>query len=876
MRIKQKTPWQALKENWATRINIPKTRLTILVCILIFGTGFYLGGYTPAPASLNSQVKAVSSANLALLKNYVRGKMSQPRKMTIDIAHKHYQFLEFKRAQALQQGKLIKDEASYVPAWVTVDGKSTQVRIRLKGGGTDHLEGDKWSFRIKVKGKEAIWGMRRFSIQSPKRSGWAHEWVMYEWFRKEDLISLRYDFIDLTINGKRLGIYALEESFSKELIENNQRREGPILKWDESLFVDKRKTTRGDMQDEEDLFNAADVLSFSTTKIFSDDSLRDNFLKGRQMLFALRKGEARLADVFDVERAAKSFAILRIINALHGARWKNCRFYFNPVTSKMELIAYNAYGPYPILTIRKNSMPLYTAVRQNLFKWVTRSWFNLMFSDAEFVKHYFAALDRFTSPGYLESFFKEIRPDLKRVESYIFKDEPSRSIRIPVYFHNRDFIRASLYPKLPLKAYLNQYDGQTLRLAVANPRFLPVVIEGIEQKQSGQLLALNSPIRLEGKAVGRPLDMIAIELPAPNFGQSLFRSIRNGDTMILNDIQIRYHTPGIKQRYLAPIDAYPLYFSTRLNPAAEGSGHLAEFVHRGLLDIDEEHWQITIQPGKWMIEKNIVFPKGFKTTVPPGSQLILNNGAALISYGPVALNGTAAEPVVLKSTDGTGQGLVVISAGNQSRLSHVVFDNLTSLAREEWNLTGVVTFYESNVEIDHVKFANNHSEDYLNIIRSKFLIRDSLFVNSSGDALDIDFGEGTILNSRFESCGNDCIDFAGCKADIRNSVINGAGDKGMSVGEKSLVRIAASSVSNANIALAGKDMSKAVADQLRIRDSQIGFAAYQKKPEFGGAQIVARHTKMTNVGHQYVGDSQSRIVENDQVVTVTDLQGMIQ
>jgi len=876
MRIKQKTSWQALKENWATRINRSNTRLATLVCILIFGAGFYLGGYTPAPASLDSQVKAMSVANLTLLKNYVRGKMSQPRKMTIDIKHKHYQFLEFKRAEALQRGKLIKDEDSYVPAWVTVDGKTTKVRIRLRGGGTDHLEGDKWSFRLKVKGKEAIWGMRRFSIQSPKRSGWAHEWVMYEWFCKEGLISLRYDFIDLTINGKRLGIYALEESFSKELIENNRRREGPILKWDESLFVDKSKTTRGDMQDEEDLFHAADVVSFSTTKIFADDSLRDNFHRGRQMLFALRKGEAKLSDVFDVERAAKSFAILRIINALHGARWKNCRFYFNPVTNKMELIAYNAYGPYPILTIKTNSMPLYTAVRQNLFKWVTRSWFNLLFSDAEFIKHYFAALDRFTSPGYLESFFKDISNDLKRVESYIFKDEPSRSIRIPIYFHNRNFIRSYLYPKLPLKAYLNQYDGQTLRLSVANPRFLPVVIDGIEQKQNGQLLALNSPIRLEGKSIGRPLDMMEIEVPAPDFGPSLLRSIRNGDTMILKDIQIRYQTPGIKQPYLAPIDAYPLHFSARFSPADGASERLEELAHEGLLDIDGDHRQITINPGKWKIEKNIVIPKGFTTTVAPGSELILNNTAALISYGPVELNGTADAPVVLKSTDGTGQGLVVISAKNPSKLSHVIFDNLTCLARKEWKLTGVVTFYESNVEINHVTFTNNHSEDYLNIIRSKFVIRNCRFLNSFGDALDVDFGEGTILNSRFESCGNDCIDFAGSKAEIRNSTISGAGDKGISIGEKSLVKIVASTISHANIALAGKDTSKAFTDRLEIFDSQIGFAVYQKKPEFGGGHIYAKNTKMTNVHKPYVGDSNSRIVENDQVVNATDPHGIIQ
>ena len=98
----------------------------------------------------------MSRTNLTVLKHYVRGKMSQPKKMTIDIKHKDYQYLEFKRAEALQRGILITDDESFVPAWITVDGKRTKVKIRLKGDVTDHLEGDKWSFRIKVKGDKAI------------------------------------------------------------------------------------------------------------------------------------------------------------------------------------------------------------------------------------------------------------------------------------------------------------------------------------------------------------------------------------------------------------------------------------------------------------------------------------------------------------------------------------------------------------------------------------------------------------------------------------------------------------------------------------------------------------------------------------------------
>ena len=297
-----------------------------------------------------------------------------------------------------------------------------------------------------------------------------------------------------------------------------------------------------------------------------------------------------------------------------------------PVIGKLELIAYNAYGPYPIAPIKKNSIPFYTALRQSLSKTGIQGWFNLLFADAEFVEHYFAALDRFTSPGYLESFFNDISSDRKKKESYIFKDEPSRGILFPVYFHNREMIRSYLYPKLPLKVYLKQSDDQAIRLSVANPRFLPVVIDGIVLKPSGQFLAVPSPLKLEGKHIGQPLDFREIEIPTPDIGKPILRRVRTGDTLILDDIQVKYHSPGIRKPNLAPIDAYPLFFSSRLISTDENQSRLAELTKNGILDIDDEHKAMTIKSGKWLIEKNIVIPKGYKTRVAPGSELILNKG----------------------------------------------------------------------------------------------------------------------------------------------------------------------------------------------------------------------------------------------------------
>src|SRR5690606_6512197 len=115
------------------------------------------------------------------------------------------------------------------------DGKDYDVRMRLKGDFTDHLNKHKWSFRVEVKGDNAIMGMKRFSIQHPITRSYLYEWVYFKMLRRENLIALRYDFLTASLNGNSLGIYALEEHFEKRLIENNDRREGPIIRFNEDL-----------------------------------------------------------------------------------------------------------------------------------------------------------------------------------------------------------------------------------------------------------------------------------------------------------------------------------------------------------------------------------------------------------------------------------------------------------------------------------------------------------------------------------------------------------------------------------------------------------------------------------------------------------------
>jgi len=86
-----------------------------------------------------------------------------------------------------------------------------------------------------VKGDDHVFGMRRFSLQKPAMRNYLNEWCFLEHLRSEDVPAPRYTFINFAFNGEDWGVYAVEESFSKELLESQHRLEGPIVKLDEKI-----------------------------------------------------------------------------------------------------------------------------------------------------------------------------------------------------------------------------------------------------------------------------------------------------------------------------------------------------------------------------------------------------------------------------------------------------------------------------------------------------------------------------------------------------------------------------------------------------------------------------------------------------------------
>jgi hypothetical protein len=170
-----------------------------------------------------------------------------------------------------------------------------------------------------------------------------------------------------------------------------------------------------------------------------------------------------------------------------------------------------------------------------------------------------------------------------------------------------------------------------------------------------------------------------------------------------------------------------------------------------------------------------------------------------------------------------------------------------------------------------VEIINSQAEDALNIIRSEFTIENTVFRDSFSDSFDSDFSRGVVRNTSFFSSKNDAIDASGSNIYIESIFINGIGDKGISAGEKSKLVVDNFEGKNSRIAVASKDQSEVFIKKIELENIQVGFAVFQKKPEFGPGIIEVQTLQMDNLEIPYLVEKGSSLkVGGDQIPYQTE------
>ena len=162
------------------------------------------------------------------------------------------------------------------------------------------------------------------------------------------------------------------------------------------------------------------------------------------------------------------------------------------------------------------------------------------------------------------------------------------------------------------------------------------------------------------------------------------------------------------------------------------------------------------------------------------------------------------------------------------------------------SLTGCISFI--NLEVEKLKIeANNSScEDTINFINSVGHVERVNILNSFSDALDVDFSKINFDNINIENALNDCVDFSSGNYILKRLNLKNCGDKGLSIGEKSTIKLENIKIKNANMGIATKDSSVLSLINAEMNDVKTCVSAYNKKQEYFGGYIEMENLSCEN------------------------------
>ncbi len=792
-----------------------------------------------------------------------------------DIGFQEYQQMAAQRAEALETGILLLDDEDWLRAEIRFQGETIPIRIRLKGDWVDHLKEDKWSFRIKTRNDTTLMGMRSFSVQSPDTRRFLNEWLYMEDLRRADILAPRYSFVNVFVNGEDWGVYALEESFAKELLESQRRREGVIVRFDESLFWERRalyggvedgwKYTLDPIATTFERMAFARVDEFDTTRIQDDPVLREQSETALGLLGGFQSLELSASQAFDAELLGRYLAHTNLWGARHSLTWHNERYYYNPLTSRLEPIGYDA------LPLEPRFAPL-TDLAQ--------------YDDLAVMAAYAREVTRISQPEYLEGLRATYAAQFEQFHTALLEEFPPARLQPPwdELAERQALLVSALHPPQTVYAYqMDEGEDGTVDIQIGNILRYPVLLEEVRIGDQA------TPVRLEWiSEVDYPLlhqeaepavILQRVQGVAPRYltlqvPVTVIHSLLPTDTLLVsNTIEIVTGLYGVEDPIIVAVQRD--YVPALTEPELPAQPTVQEALARHpFLAVSEEPGWLDLMPGKWEVEGDLVLPDGLGLRAVQPVTLTFSQEAILFSTGPLVLQGPTAGAIYLGPQNDSWAGLIVLQAGDDqpSFLHNVEIRATAGISREGWITTGGVTFYESPIVLSHSRLLDSRAEDAINVVRTRFEFVQTEFGNIASDAFDGDFTEGRIEQCAFHDVRGDAIDVSGSEITVDDVSLLRIHDKGLSVGEGSVATVRNAFASDVGIAIASKDMSSVTAEEISITRAWVaGLAAYLKKMEYGPASIEATYVEFGDNSPRTLVQTGSGVTIDGEAAPTTDL-----
>lgn len=748
-------------------------------------------------------------------------------------------------------------------AQVPYVGGSERVKLKIRGGTKFHWGYQKKSYSVDFKNDE----LRGKLFYIPEKRAIFGEALVHEIANDLGLLGLLSSYEQLKINGQDQGTYFVLPTFDKYFLLKHDLPEGNIYHTDSfaarlaGMNNEKMKPSMfvGEIKSENHRFKR-DIEHFIRVITLPNDELRRNWHR-----------------YFDKQNLSKILALHLATGTWHYD-FHSLYFYLNPTNGKIYFI------PWDFMNFANAE----SIITQQRFP----QWQDYMNVNAIFTKLLEIPEIRFMRNQYMYDSGDLILNSIFKFEDQKLTDIMKRVIAdktIPLNFDNGN---KSLLSFLHIPETIRDNIAYQNALIASNNHKAEFDIvaktdRGIALRSS--FLAFNGLLVDNVVTFYKGIEQESVHLNKVLYSETttkeeFFAPILVKRSNATFEVQNKSNNPidRIEVRYRNPVTLEVLGIATielEKNKQTEKSVNQAETI-----TLKNPAPDLFIQAGNkfrpkqstFEVINTIEFPEASTLEIPPGTTIVLDQNASIISYGKILAKGTVDAPINIGAKDLTKPWGVIATIGERSSayFSNCSISNGSGAYHNGVFFSGMISSYHtSSFIMDRctLKFAKaeDGGDDALNVKFSNASISNSVFRNNAGDAIDFDFVEdgSSISQTIIRNNNNDGIDISSSHVLLVNNEITRNTDKGLSLGESASALIEQNNISNNHTGIAIKDGSNAVIKKSKIDHNLVGLAVYRKKPFFDAPSLNA-HDSLVEKNYLNCGIDQKYLNDDENGLTI--------
>jgi hypothetical protein len=743
-----------------------------------------------------------------------------------------------------------KDKAPYAKGYLVHEGELYQAQVRYRGGKHWHWMNPQRSMKFKLAKDLYIRGNEVFALKNEPDPMSFGEQIIMDLAREWGLLTPEYGPVRVLLNKAYQGVFFLSGQPDEGLLRNSRRYPAKIYSGNDAPKDPETGVCN--------LWDSTEAWKLVARK--SDDAL-DDLSEMKALQAALKKDQLRFAafaqDHLDLEKFATFDALDVIFGGNQHDYKQDQKLYFDPYKGRFEPIAWNFRGfrhedelnrvENPLLLGLK-TVPGYISLRNKL----VLKLLNDQVSE-EGLQARATTIMKLTAKDLARDPYWDAYRQLPPVDNYLEQlPRPMSEARqaltvastLAVQGQRNRFIQRLLTAEpLTSKAWMTAPGAALVQLSVTGES--GVLLRKVEALGAGTCeepvtigADRNGDLALDEAEATDALDIragafLGLELhpgiqlvarkkpsaergavysvPAPNPYPFVLR-LGNCPVKALKLSYENLVTGAIASRELplAPSpqpDAAGAGFScgSAEFPRVAGTHSLHPWCHP-----KAKSETLVLGPGEVVIDSRRVFRQPVE--VRAGTTFLMKQGGELVFRARVDFKGKRKAPIELKASDGCWGGLVIQGPESSgSRLRWVKASGACGPREGLTSFPAVFNFHDTRDlrlrDVDFGGFGGTRDALHLAYVEG-FDIRDLTVTGAPEDALDIEFGSGSIDGFVCAGAGDECLDTMGTDLTVNEALLIRAGGNGLSAGEESQVALRNTVVARSKVGFLVKNGSK--------------------------------------------------------------------